>query len=114
MAERLLEGRGLSPTMARTITLDVAPREVRGGKKLSSLRRQGMLPGVVYGYKVDEGVAVLVDRRTFEQAYRRAGASSLIDLRIGGDGTATKVFVHKVSRHPVNHELLHVDFMAVN
>jgi large subunit ribosomal protein L25 len=84
-----------------------------GAQKLGALRRQGLLPGVVYGYKVQDGIPVQVDRRTFELAYRRAGASSLIDLHMG-DGGMTRVFVHEVTRHPVNHQLMHVDFMAVN
>src|SRR5829696_6101599 len=100
--------------MAHTINLDVAPREVRGTKKLHALRRQGLLPGVVYGYQVTGGVPVQMDRRTFEHTYRRAGATTLIDLHLGDGGRATKVFVHEVMRHPVNHQLLHVDFLAVN
>jgi large subunit ribosomal protein L25 len=100
--------------MAHTLTLEVSQREMLGTKKLHKLRRQGLLPGVVYGYKVASGVPVQVDHRTFEHLYRRVGATTLIDLRIGDKGIATKVFVHEVMRHPVNHRLLHVDFKAVN
>jgi len=100
--------------MAHVLTLNVTSREARGSRKLHALRRQGLLPGVVYGYKVADGMLVQVERRTFEQVYRRAGANSLIDLRLDADGTATKVFVHEIQRHPVNHALLHVDFRAVN
>src|SRR5215207_3510029 len=100
--------------MAHTLTLEVSQREAVGTKKLQRLRREGLLPGVVYGYKINSGVPVQVDHRTFEHLYRRVGATTLIDLRIGGKGIATKVFVHEVMRHPVNHKLLHVDFMAVN
>lgn len=100
--------------MAHTLTLNVTSRAVRGSRKLHALRRQGLLPGIVYGYKVADGMLVQVDRRTFEQVYRRAGANSLIDLRLDTSRAATKVFVHEIQRHPVNHALLHVDFRAVN
>ena len=99
--------------MAHTHTLEVNEREAVGTKKLHQLRREGLLPGVVYGYKVEGGVPVQMDHRTFEHLYRRVGATTLIDLRIG-KGIATKVFVHEIMRHPVNHKLLHVDFLAVN
>lgn len=100
--------------MAHTHTLEVSQREMVGTKKLHRLRRQGLLPGVVYGYQITGGVPVQMDHRTFEHLYRRVGATTLIDLRIGGTGSATKVFVHEIMRHPVNHKLLHVDFLAVD
>jgi len=88
-------------------------RRVQVGKHVEQLRRAGVLPGGVYGYGVKESLPVQVDRREFERVYRHVGATTLIDLRVDG-GTATKVFVHKVTRTPVGHVLNHVDFMAVN
>jgi large subunit ribosomal protein L25 len=98
--------------MAHTYSLEVSPRELVG-KKSEHLRREGLLPGIVYGYKVQEPLPVQVDRREFEKVYRRAGATKLIDLQLDGTPT-TQVFVQRVTRHPVSHELTHVDFMAVN
>src|SRR6476646_5936440 len=98
--------------MAHSIALDVTHRTAVG-KKVHGLRREGLLPGVVYGYKT-EAMPIQVDRRTFEQVYRRAGATTLIDLRIDEGATSTKVFVHEVTRDPVHHALTHVDFLAVN
>lgn len=100
--------------MSQLISLQVAPRTAAGKAMAARLRREGLLPGVVYGYNVQEALPVQVDRRAFEVAYRRAGSTQLIDLQVEGGGRPTKVFVHKVTRHPVHHELTHVDFMAVN
>ena len=98
--------------MSHTFTLAVSPRELVG-KKSELLRRQGLLPGIVYGYDVQQPLRVQVNRREFERVYSRAGANSLIDLHI--DGTPTiRVFVHEVARHPVSRQFLHVDFTAVN
>jgi len=98
--------------MAHSIALDVTHRTAVG-KQAQILRREGILPGVVYGYKM-EALPIQVDRRTFEHVYRRAGATTLIDLRIDAGAGSTKVFVHEVTRDPVHHVLTHVDFMAVN
>src|SRR5690348_2154953 len=98
--------------MAHSIALDVTHRTAVG-KKAELLRREGILPGVVYGYKT-EALPIQVDRRTFEHVYRRAGATTLIDLRVDAGAISTKVFVHKVTRDPVHHLLTHVDFIAVN
>ena len=100
--------------MSHPINLQVVQRE-QHGKAVAHLRRQGILPGVVYGYNMNnEAMSVQMDRRAFELAYRRAGASTLINLHIEGQAKTTPVFVHKITRHPVHHELTHVDFMAVN
>ncbi len=98
--------------MSQTFSLDIATREVIG-KKTEGLRRQGLLPGIVYGYHVQQPLPVQIDRREFEKVYRRAGANSLIDLHLSGTPT-TRVFVQEVTRHPVTHQLMHVDFRAVN
>src|SRR5438552_503439 len=99
--------------MAHTINLAVARRETLG-KAVKRLRRQGLLPGVLYGYNVREPLPVQVNQREFERAYHRAGANALIDLHIGDGGPATRVFIHRLARDPVHHNLIHVDFMAVN
>jgi len=99
-------------TEHKTYELVVQPREgtERGGKKL---RRQDLVPGVVYGHRVDSE-SVQVAHRDLERVYLRAGSTGLVDLRIGEDATPRKVFIHKVQRDPVTHTLRHVDFMVIN
>jgi len=96
----------------KKIELVVQPREVtrKGAKKL---RREHILPAIVYGHKV-EPIAVAVDQKEMERLYMRAGGSTLIDLKVGDKGAAHKVFVHDVQRNPTTHSLTHVDFIAVN
>ncbi|HET9494570.1 MAG TPA: 50S ribosomal protein L25 [Chloroflexia bacterium] len=95
----------------KTHTLEVEPRELTR-KANKQLRRQDILPGVVYGHNV-EPANVQMSRREFENVYLRAGSTSLVDLKIGGD-KSRKVFIHDVQRGATNHQLSHVDFMVVN
>ncbi len=99
-------------TEHKTYELVVQPREgtERGGKKL---RRKELVPGVVYGHRVDSE-SVQVAQRELERVYLRAGSTGLVDLKIGDNATARKVFIHKVQRDPVTHALRHVDFMVIN
>ena len=53
------------------------------GKAVAHLRRDGQLPGVLFGHGVDS-TSVTVDTREFEQLRRHAGANMLIDLSIDG------------------------------
>ena len=91
-------------------TIDVSRRNVTG-KQVKHLRQQGLIPATVYG-KGFEPVSVQVDDRAFNQLYRRAGKTALIDLMI--DGSLTSVFVQEVQRHPLSRTIIHIDFKVVD
>ena len=57
--------------MAEAQKLNVRPRQVLG-KKVNTLRRKGLLPGVVFGGNADS-TPVETDQHTFELSYRRWG-----------------------------------------
>jgi large subunit ribosomal protein L25 len=97
--------------MAEAPKLEVRPRTVLG-KKVGQLRRQGRLPGVVFGGHADS-TPVETDTSTFQKAYRRWGQTTLLSLT-GLDGGEVPVLVHDVSREPRTGSLLHVDFARVS
>ncbi len=82
------------------------------GKKVKQLRRQGRVPGVVYGPVVAGTVPVSVDRREFLKFYQTNGHSTLFVLR-WEDGDQS-VFIREVQQDSVRREPLHVDFFAPN
>lgn len=96
---------------SKTYSIAAEPRELLA-KRTLQLRRQGIVPGVVYGHGV-KTQNVQVSRKDFDQAYLRAGSHSLVDLSIG-EGKPHKVFIHDVQRDPINYRLTHIDFVAVN
>ena len=81
-----------------------------GRKKGPKLRRQGLVPGIVYGPVVAGTVPVSVDRRDFLKFYQTNGHSTLFVLR-WEDGDQS-VFIREVQQDPVRREPLHVDFFA--
>ncbi len=92
-------------------TLTVEERPERGTRANKRLRRQGLVPGIVYGgtdgechpFKVDSLVLrkVLVD------------GSALIDLELGG-GKSRPVIVKDQQLHPVRGEVVHIDLLEVD
>jgi len=90
----------------------VRPRAVTG-KKVKQLRRDGVLPGVVFGGHKDS-TNVQVDLREFERGYRRWGNTTLVNLSgMDGDGEQPAL-IHDVTRSTLNGQLLHVDFLRVS
>jgi len=81
------------------------------GKAVAHLRRDGLLPAVVYGRGTDSE-SLSLDAHEFDLLRRHTGASTLIDLSVDGGGSRP-VLVHNVQIHPVNRKPLHVDLFAV-
>jgi large subunit ribosomal protein L25 len=82
------------------------------GKQVGALRREGLLPGVVYGPKMDETVQVVVNRRDFQRFFVQHGHATLITLDL--DGGSHKVYIRNVQQDNLKREPLHVDFYEPN
>jgi large subunit ribosomal protein L25 len=80
-----------------------------GSRAARRLRRQGRVPGVVYGGG-DPPETFEVDQRSLRQALAHAGA--VIELSLDGE-RGTPVVVKEEQRHPVTGRLLHVDMLRV-
>ncbi len=97
--------------MADEVILRAEPRTLLG-KKVKRLRRDGLVPGVVYGPVLNETVAVSVNRREFERFFSRNGHSTVVSLV--WEGGRQPVLVREVQTDPVTRAPLHVDFFAPN
>jgi large subunit ribosomal protein L25 len=97
--------------MATTETqaLSVKRRDPAGSREARRLRRQGSVPGVVYGGDEDP-VAFQIDSRDLRLALAHSGA--VLGLSVDGAGT-TPVVVKDLVRHPVSGETLHLDLLRV-
>ncbi len=91
-------------------TLTAQPRELTG-KNVARLRREGILPAVLFGHG-EESRAIQVDAKEFESLRKTAGRHALIDLKVEG-GRTRQAIVHGVQEHPVRRTPLHVDFHLV-
>jgi large subunit ribosomal protein L25 len=82
------------------------------GKQVKQLRRQGWVPGVIYGHDFD-ALPLRFDARDLHKLLAHVGGSQLISIKIKGKKTPEAVLVREVQRDPVRHTLLHVDFYRV-
>lgn len=95
--------------MSDRITIDAEPRTVTG-KKVKQLRREGIIPGVVYGRS--EPVHVQMDMLQLRRALRVTGSTQLATLDIAGDQRT--VLVRHIQQHVTRRDILHVDFLEVD
>jgi large subunit ribosomal protein L25 len=87
------------------------PREVVG-KKVSALRRQGILPAVVYGTG-RVSTPIQLDAREFDMLMRHTTRNTLVDLKVGRS-KATPVLLQHIHEDPVRRHPMHVDFLVVS
>lgn len=88
--------------------LDARPRDTRGSRATRRLRREGRVPGVLYGGGEDP-LAFDVDARELRAALAARGA--VLELALDG-ATATAV-LQDAQRDAVRGDTLHVDLMRV-
>jgi large subunit ribosomal protein L25 len=91
-------------------TLKAQPRTEFGSRESRRLRRQGFVPGVVYGSGA-EARAFQVGEREVRNVLVHGGA--LIDVEIEGSAAVPAV-IKEQQRHPVRGNLVHLDLQEVN
>jgi large subunit ribosomal protein L25 len=95
--------------MADSPTLSLTARQPEGSRSARRLRREGLVPGVIYGGDA-EPTHFAVDARILRNTLAHSGA--ILEVSVDG-ATGSPVLVKHVQRHPVRGEALHVDFLRV-
>jgi len=90
--------------------LAVLDRAESGSRAARRLRREGLVPGIIYGMG-SEPVPFKVGTRDLRAAL--IDASQVIDVEVG-DSKALPVIVKDEQRHPVRDEIVHIDLLQVN
>jgi large subunit ribosomal protein L25 len=90
-------------------TLNVEPRTPAHSRATRRLRREGKVPGVLYGRGADPQ-PFSVDARELRLAL--AGHGAVLDVAL--DGTTTSAILKDSHRHPVRGDVLHVDLLSVD
>ncbi|MCL0028973.1 50S ribosomal protein L25 [Dehalococcoidia bacterium] len=83
------------------------------GKKVSVLRRQGLVPVHVYGAEI-ESAALQVEGKTLVRLLAQVGTNVPVSVEYDGRDEENICFVREVQRHPVTEEIIHVDFLRVD
>jgi large subunit ribosomal protein L25 len=87
---------------ARTIT----------GKQVRHMRREGIIPAVLYGPGF-ESRSLQLNAKEAEKALRQAGTSQLIALVIDGKKPPVQILIRTLQRHATGRNLIHLDLYQV-
>jgi len=81
------------------------------GKKVKSLRKQGILPATIYGQKM-EPVSVQTNLKEMEAIFAHTGESGLVNLMVGE--VTYPVLFRNPQYHPLTGLLIHIDYYKVD
>jgi large subunit ribosomal protein L25 len=90
--------------------IEAQKREIIG-KKVKALRREGLLPAVIYGAGF-EPQPITLDSKTVVKTLKVIGANTLVTIKIGKKEHLA--LVRDVQREVIKRDLLHIDFQAVS
>jgi large subunit ribosomal protein L25 len=92
--------------------LNVEPRERVGSREARRLRREGLVPGVLYGR--GEPVAICVPERELRRALTgEGGLHAILDVEIGGTDESHASILKEYQLDPVRGGVTHVDLQEV-
>jgi large subunit ribosomal protein L25 len=100
----------MSKAKAPTDTLTLTVRTHAGTTAARAVRRDGEIPGVLYGHGAPTPIAVAA--KALEDLLTTGGKSHILDATVGG--VHDSVLLRDVQRHPVTHRPVHADFQRVS
>ncbi len=92
--------------------LQAEPREGGGKGAARRLRRQGMIPAVLYGADKDAVPLKLNANTVHKQLENEAFFSHILDIKVGGEGT--QAVLKALQRDPATDRIVHLDLLRVS
>lgn len=90
--------------------IEAKTREVIG-KKVKALRREGLLPAVIYGSDI-KPIPLTLSTKDVMQTLSKIGANTLVTIKLGKKEHLA--LVRDIQREVIMRDLLHIDFQAVS
>lgn len=92
------------------LNLTVESRNGQGSASAQRLRREGLVPAVLYGKDI-QPQSLQVQSAEVEKAYR-SGANALFNLALGGDNQLA--IISEIQKDVLTGKIRHVDFHRIN
>ncbi len=103
----------LAAVAGERVKLSVREREGRGTGDSRRLRRQGLIPGVLYG-RGKQPHPFCVDERELRRVLTGdSGLHAILDVTLDGEATSHASILKDYQVHPVRGNLVHVDLQEV-
>jgi large subunit ribosomal protein L25 len=93
--------------------LSVERRDAVGKSAVRRLRRQGLVPAVLYGGKAEPVPLAVSPREVRRALHAHGGGGVVVNLKLAGEAEVRAALIRDLQFDPVRETLLHVDLQAV-
>jgi large subunit ribosomal protein L25 len=94
------------------LTIECKARDPKA--KSNALRREGLLPAVLYGHNGTESVELTLDQKSADLLLRKAAINNtMIDINVPDMPWSGKALLREVQTHPWKKLVYHLSFFAV-
>jgi large subunit ribosomal protein L25 len=100
--------------MIKNVVVEAQERSGRGKNASRRLRKDGGVPGVVYGLDRPPFPVGVGERKIEEVLGLETGRNTIFTLSLAGQDRSRAVMIKALQRHPVTERLVHVDFVRVD
>lgn len=100
--------------MTQDLTIEVQRREETGKSANRRLRREEMIPAVVYGGG-KEAISIQMPRKTLIDLFKSGGSENRIFLlKLANTGQSRHAMIRDMQIDPITRKVEHVDFMRID
>lgn len=99
--------------MSDSTVLEVVLREPGSTNAAKRLRREGMIPAVLYGGDREPRPIAVSPRSVIQILQSESGQNSILSLKVA-DGPEQAALIHDYQVDPITHRLLHADFKRID
>src|SRR6266516_6176376 len=98
---------------AERVKLQVQPREQTGSRESRRLRKEGLIPGVLYGRGKPPHPICVHERELRRALTGAAGTHAILDVVLDGQKSSHASILKEAQQDPVRGRLLHIDLQEV-
>jgi len=92
------------------VVINAEKRDVVG-KKVGSLRRQGLIPGVMYGHN-EPPFPIIMNAREIERVINNLTSSSIVTVKV--DGESHQALIREKQKDYIRNQIIHIDFQILS
>ncbi len=94
-------------------SLNVKIREKAGKQFSKRLRREKLIPGVLYGLGMDP-MPLIIDMKELLSLLHSAGRNVVVNLAIEDSKKKFKSFIYDIQHDPISGEIIHIDMKQIS
>jgi len=96
----------------KRLAMKVKSREGESKGTGRAVRRQGLVPAVIYGAG-GPNVAIAIDEKEFRTALRGGASQAIIDVTVEGESESNLAIIKEIQYDALGEEIHHVDFYRI-